>query len=103
MNFTARILAAPVHFTAEKVLNRSLFKAEYINILSWEANPDNENVTKYRIYLGEGSNPILLGETSAAEKKYMHRGVDKNRTYTYELVAVNDKNREGLPAILTVK
>ncbi|MFQ6054410.1 MAG: S8 family serine peptidase, partial [Methanosarcinales archaeon] len=46
-----RIIYSPLNFSGKRVLNRSLSQAEYINVLSWNPNQDNVNITKYRIYL----------------------------------------------------
>lgn len=93
---------APLNFSGQKVLNRSLSQAEYINILTWQANPNNENIVKYRIFQIEGENQSLLVELSSSVFEYWHRRVLKSKQYKYALVAVNDEGREGNPAYLTV-
>lgn len=90
-----RNIYAPLNFEGEKVLNRSLLLGEYINILTWQANPDNENIVKYRIYLVEGQSKSLLVELDADTFEYLHRNVEKDKQYTYGLCAVNNENREG--------
>ena len=97
-----KIIYAPLNFSGQKVLNRSLSQAEYINVLTWQANSNNKNITKYRIYQIEGSGSTLIAELNADTFRYLYRGVDKNKSFTYSLVAVDDKNREGLPASVTV-
>lgn len=86
---------APLNFTGQKVLNRSLSQAEYINVLDWEANPRSENVEKYRIYEVEGEIKSLLVELYADIFEYWHRRVDKDKQYTYAICAVNNEGREG--------
>jgi len=98
-----RIIYPPLNFSGQKVLNRSLSQAEYINVLTWEANPNNVNIVKYRIYQVEGESQSLLVELNADTFQYWHRGVEKDRQYAYILVAVNDEGREGNPAYLTVQ
>jgi uncharacterized delta-60 repeat protein len=98
-----RIIYPPSNTAGQKVLNRSLSQAEYINALTWEANPNNVNITKYRIYQVEGENQSLLVELNADTFQYWHRDVDKDRQYAYILVAVNDEGREGDPAYITVQ
>ncbi len=48
----SEVIWPPLNFTGQKMLNRSLYQAEYINVLTWQANPDNveRNIVKYRIY-----------------------------------------------------
>jgi len=83
-------------------LNRSLSQAEYINVLNWQANPNNENITKYKIYLVDGKNKNMLDELNPSSTEYWHREVEKNKPYTYALAAVNDEGREGETAYITV-
>lgn len=98
-----RIIYAPNDFSGQKVLNRSLSQAEYINILIWQPNQNNVNIAKYRIYQVEGETQNQLIELNANTFKYWHRRVEKDKQYTYALVAVNDEGREGDPAYLTVQ
>ncbi|NIM91925.1 MAG: hypothetical protein GTO17_13380 [Candidatus Aminicenantes bacterium] len=98
-----RIIYPPLSCSGQKVLNRSLSQAEYINVLTWEANPNNVNIVKYRIYQVEGEGQSLLVELNADTFQYWHRNVDKDRQYAYILVAVNDEGREGDPAYISVQ
>ena len=98
-----RIIYPPLNLTGEKVLNYSLSQDEYINILTWEANPNNENIEKYRIYQMEGESRSLLIELDANTYKYWHRNVEKDKQYVYALIAVNNENREGDAAYISIK
>ncbi len=99
----ARIIYAPLNFKSQKVLNRSLSQVEYINEITWEANPCNENIVKYRIYQVEGETRSLLVELNADTFLCRHRKVEKDRQYTYTLAAVNNKGVEGLATFITVQ
>ena len=98
-----RLVYAPQSFAGEKVLNRSLSQAEYINALSWRANPSNVNVVKYSLYLVEGRNRTLVAELGADTFQYWHRRVEKDKEYAYALIAVNNAGRESDPVSVTVK
>jgi hypothetical protein len=98
-----RIIYPPSNFTGQKVLNRSLSQAEYIIVLNWQADPNNVNIMKYRIYQIEGESRNLLTELSANTFRYWHRRVGKDRQYTYTICAVNDEDREGDPTNITVQ
>jgi len=98
-----RVIYPPLNAKGEKILNRSLLQAEYVNVLSWEANPNNENITNYRIYLIEGEQRALLATLPSSDFKYLHRRVDKGKAYTYWITALDSSGREGDPAIVTVK
>jgi hypothetical protein len=125
-----RIVYPPLSFSGQQSLNRSLYLAEYINQLTWHANPDNENIVKYRIYLisetqnrnevnpsrlninrtsrrnriidRQTENRSFLVELDANTFEYWQRNVDNDKSYTYEIVAVNDEGREGDPAIIII-
>jgi hypothetical protein len=98
-----RIIYPPLNFTAQKVLNRSLSQAEYINLLNWHANPNNADIVKYRIYMVEGEIKNLLIELNAITSQYWHRSVEKDKTYIYAICAVNNEDREGDPTHITVQ
>jgi len=101
-----RIINPPLNASAQKVLNRTLSQAEYINVLTWEANPANSdlNIVSYTIYHTNGGSRMLIGNVPVgAELKFMHRKVSKDSTYVYEIVAVNNEPREGDPATVTVR
>ena len=98
-----RIIYPPSNVSGEKVLNRSLSQAEYINILSWQSNANNENIRNYKIYQVDGESRGLLVELGASVFEYWHRGVEETASYTYVIVAVNDEGREGDPAFVTVQ
>jgi len=87
-----------------KILNRSFSQAEYINILSWQANPANAglDITKYRIYLMNNGTPSLLAEVGADQSQYYHRKAGQEKL-DYAIVAVHSSGREGSPALVTVQ
>lgn len=95
----------PLNFNEQKVLNRSFSQAEYINILQWQANPDNEGIAiiKYRIYQIDGDIQSLESELTADQFEYRKRKVENNKNYNYSIVAVTDENQEGGPSYLTVR
>jgi hypothetical protein len=107
--YTNQEIYAPMNLTIEQFLNRSLSQAEYINILTWQGNPANIFISKYRLYLVEGQNWSLLYEVDKNMEEtdftyeYRDRWRKKELTYTYAVVAVDDENREGNPAYVSVQ
>ncbi|UCE36182.1 MAG: hypothetical protein JSW00_11610, partial [Thermoplasmata archaeon] len=102
------LFSPPAGLTGTKLPNRSLSQAEYINILTWAANPNNDdiNIVKYRIYLMdvEWYGTYLLAEVDADISEYVHRNnIWKDMTYRYIVIGVNEENEEGIPALLTVR
>jgi len=98
-----RIIYAPMDFIGQKVLNRSLSQAEYINVLSWSQNPNNEGIVGYRIRQKEANSMKLIAEFTNPVKKYVVRNVGKNMVYEYSIVAVNNENREGESAYAIIR
>jgi uncharacterized repeat protein (TIGR02543 family) len=101
-NFLKNIYA-PQNFTGSKKVDRSLFLARYIIILTWQANADNASIEKYRIYLIDGETRTLLAEVNSTVFEYKHTNVGKDTLYTYACAAVNNQGREGDSATVTVK
>jgi uncharacterized lipoprotein YmbA len=97
INLTVELpaLFPPSNFHGEKKKNRSLSQLEYINVLNWEANPENKFIEKYKIYLIEGENKTLLKETDAQTFEYRHRKVEKDKAYKYGLTARDEFGRES--------
>jgi len=101
------LFSPPLNYEGRKALNRSLSQAEYINILTWEANPENEdlNIVKYRIYLldVEWYGNLLLAEVDADDLVYWHRKVWKEEEYRYKIVGVYNENQESIPRYITIR
>ncbi len=98
-----REIYPPVDAMGTRRVNRSLFFREYIDILTWQDDPGNERIEKYRIYEFLQSSHILLGETDAQTRTFWHRGVEGHRVYSYAIAAVNEEGREGRASIVTIK
>jgi N-acyl-D-amino-acid deacylase len=99
-----KLIQAPSNFSGKQVLNRSLFQAEYINVLSWNSNSENEglDIAKYRIYELSGNQKTLLAELNADIFEYNHRNVDKDKQYSYAIAGVTAAGREGESVIVNV-
>ena len=94
------LIAPPQNLTADQQTNKAFLQTEYINELTWEANPLNadKNVANYRIYLvGNGNQLTLLTEVNSSNFRYWHRNVNRRETMTYAITAVNDQGEESLP------
>jgi hypothetical protein len=98
-----RIIFPPLQLAGQKVLNRSLSQAEYINLITWNPNPNNANIVGYRIRQIEGNSELLIAEVNSTTYKLQHRKVEKTKTYSYSVVAVNNETREGDPAYVTIR
>jgi M6 family metalloprotease-like protein len=107
VSVTVDNIYAPLSLKAEKAVNRSLLLREYVNILSWRDNSLNLSVSKYRIYRVIGTDRVLVAEVPLASVttsyRYLHRRVNGQETYTYDVVGVNSLDREGRAARATAR
>ena len=96
-------ILAPLNFSGIREENKALFYRESVISLTWEANPKNINIIKYRIYILEDDGQrTLLDEVYADTFNYLVRGVEKDRPYSFALTAVDDSEAEGAAACTTV-
>jgi hypothetical protein len=103
--YFVRIIYPPSQVTGQKIMNRSLSQVEYINVLKWSTNTDNQDlsIAKYRIYTVEGNNQILLAELSTNIFQFWHRGVTKEGIYQYAISSVDNNNKESESIFITVQ
>jgi len=98
-----RIIYAPMNAAGEKVLNRSLALGQYINVITFAANPANANILSYKIYQVENGQRTEVASLDATGSVYWHRDVEKDKEYTYHIVAVNSEPREGAAAVVVIR
>lgn len=91
----------PLHFSGRKIENKALFYRETLIELSWEPNPMNVDVQKYRLYAVNATR-VLLAELLADTYLYTLRNVDKSKPYRFALTAVDINNVESQPVYATV-
>jgi hypothetical protein len=101
--FFKDILDPPLNFTGEQFMEASLVQRQVVNYLTWEANPLNQNVEKYRIYEKAAGEEIMLAEVDAETYEYLRRGVDNEKEYIYALTAVNSRETEGERTITVIR
>jgi len=92
----------PINFKGIRKDNEILFYREKGIYLTWEKNPKNENIIKYRIYIIQNGERTLLEEVSANTFSFFLRTAQDNKQYEFALTAVNKDNKEGNPAYVTV-
>ncbi|MEE9175849.1 MAG: hypothetical protein V3U19_06705 [Thermodesulfobacteriota bacterium] len=101
------LFSPPLNSSGNKILNRSLSQAEYLNMMTWEPNPENEdlNIEKYRIYLTQVDwyGILLLAEKDADDLVFWHRDVWKEEEYVYAIVGVYNENQESIPTLIIIR
>jgi len=98
-----RNIYAPLNATGKKIVNRSFSQAEYINEITFEANPDNINIRYYKVVLVDGDERKVLTSLYGDTLAYEHRGVAKDAVYSYEIIPVNSEFREGAAATVVIE
>lgn len=96
-------LYPPANVRSQKLENKFIFFKEYINRLTWQANPMNKTtIVKYKIYRkvkGTADKTFqLIVETGSSVFMYDDRGLKKGDLFSYWITAVDDLNRESEPA-----
>lgn len=108
-----RYLYPPVNARGERVQNRSLAQAESVNVLRWDAQPDNKEVDEYRIYVVNDETPDprwfydggvrnKLATTAPSAREYTHRHVEANRQYVYQIVTYRRDYGESSGGYVTI-
>jgi hypothetical protein len=96
-----RTIFPPLQFAGRKLLQSLSFEGRVL--FSWQANPKNIQVAKYRVYQQAGNSLELVAETGADRTSIIAGRVIKNRPCSFAVLAVDSDNREGIPAWVTVQ
>lgn len=93
----------PNGFSARKENNSSVLLEEYINVLTWQANGLNLEISKYKIYQVVDGIWTFLSDVNGSTFEYWHRSVEKEKGYSYVLTAVDANGKEGEEASIDVQ
>jgi hypothetical protein len=88
----------PGNLAARRVLNRSLFLAEYIDVLTWDPAEVPGGVSGYRIYVLDRGEKSLLGVVGSTTTQFWHRGLRSSDRLMYVVTALDSGSQEGDPA-----
>jgi C1A family cysteine protease len=97
----------PASLKVERLTNNFFFFKEYVDKLSWDANPNNAAApVKYRIYQKTldtaGADFRSIGETSADFRFFFVRAVKKSNSFLYRVRAIMADGRESDPAEISI-
>jgi len=92
----------PASFNGELKNNSSTLLEQYFHVLTWANNTLNSNISKYRLYLISGQDQTLLAEVDSGVFEFLHKNVEKDRSYLYQIKAFDIYGREGLGASVEV-
>lgn len=93
----------PVDVSAKRVLNRSLSQAEYLNVITFAANPANTLVAGYRVYSVDGASRKEIASLDPGTFQFIDRGVKPAKEYEYAIVAFNASDQESDPVSVIVR
>ncbi len=104
LNIAPLKIQAPLNLQARRVENRSLFLSEYLNTITWQSNPLNQDseITGYRVYRLNGKNIDLIDTVESNRLEYLHRNTEQG-SYTYAVTAVGADGVNGEPAIVKIE
>jgi hypothetical protein len=96
----------PVNVKNQPATNRAGFYTEYINMVSWTANPENEGlfpVATYRVYRkplgGDDSQYSQVGQVSGSTTQFNDSGfsgLEDTANYEYAVTSVDDQGNESV-------
>jgi len=93
---------SPLNFRNTRKKFKIWLHKESIIILSWAANPQNQNIQQYRIYTIQGNYQTLLAEVSADVFEYRVKHTGGKTQLEFSITAVNTDGREGDAAYLCI-
>ena len=95
-------LYPPANFQVQSLQNDFIFYKEYVNRLTWTANPLNRGViVSYWLYRKPKGQPddsfVFYKEFAVSLTSFDDRGLKKDELFSYRLTSVNEKGRESDP------
>jgi len=87
----------PENITVKQDMNRSLFRKEYYNTITWSPNSQNNkfSISEYRIYNKYGGEYQLIGTVPANMYVYVDGPVDPDNKFIYAITSVDSEGRES--------
>ncbi len=96
----------PIDIDSETMANRTAFYTDYVNKVTWEANPENSSlftISNHRIYRKtagqDDSQYTRVSEVSGTTFEYMDSGLgglDPAQNYVYTVTCVDSQGNESL-------
>jgi hypothetical protein len=95
-------LHAPQHFSVTRGENFYGFFVQYVDQLTWSANPQNgDQITSYRVYAKQIDSLdqafMLIAEVDAQTFSILKRGILAEENFLYKITSVNTFGEESDP------
>jgi subtilisin family serine protease len=96
----------PANAILQRLENNFIFYKEYVNKLTWQANPGNKStITNYKLYKkvkgAADSSYTLVSTLPPTTFIYEDKGLSKNQLFTYKLTSVNSRGKESDPVVVS--
>ncbi|MCP5107981.1 MAG: hypothetical protein GY950_31620 [bacterium] len=93
----------PTNASGQRQRNKSLMQQEYLDVLSWESNANNEgkNISGCRIFKMEDGNLVHVTDVAGDTLQYYVRKVE-NEDVVYYLASFDNENRESTRTYIKV-
>ncbi|MGB9893383.1 MAG: lectin like domain-containing protein, partial [Candidatus Saccharicenans sp.] len=96
-------LYPPLNLNVAVLENNFIFFKEYINRLTWSANPENiTRIVNHKIYRKAATEQKynLVATVGGSDYQYDDRGLKNPGTYSYQVTVVDEMGRESDPATI---
>ncbi|MEE9502982.1 MAG: S8 family serine peptidase [Candidatus Aminicenantaceae bacterium] len=96
----------PQSFAVQRIPNNYIFFMQFVDRLTWSANPGNEiPVASYRLYEirsdSQDNDFVLIAELDSQTFTYDRRGLLFEETYIYKITSVSESGEESAPVYAT--
>jgi hypothetical protein len=96
----------PQSFVVQRIPNNYIFFMQFVDRLTWSANPGNEIlVASYRLYESRSDNQdndfVLIAELDSQTFTYDRRGLFFEENYIYKITSVSESGEESAPVYAT--
>ncbi len=95
----------PAGAALQRLENDFIFFKEYINKLTWTANPENKStIAAFKIYRklkgADDSTYALLASLAPTVFVYEDKGLAQSQLFTYRIIAVSTRGKESDPVVV---
>jgi subtilisin family serine protease len=106
-SITAKFYPAlpPANAQLQRLENNFIFYKEYVNKLTWQANPANKStITNYKVYRkikgAADSSYGLVVSLPPGTLLYEDKGLGKDQLFTYRITSLNSRGKESDPVVV---
>jgi hypothetical protein len=94
----------PLDLSGIQMENHSLLLHEYVNVLSWNPNPLNDElgISGYRIYRIVDGDLQWLSDENENVREYFHRGIETGKRYLYGVASFRNDGSESYLALVEI-